>query len=101
MEGSIVPSKCNSRAQLGPQVILEGRSGKGSPRIKNGSHHLKLTDKMEAERRRGGDTERWCGSTWLTLAQGAVSEGFPEPRQAKRRELRSPIGCSRGGKIRR
>jgi hypothetical protein len=49
--------------QLGPQVILEGRSGKGSPRIKNGSHCLKLTDKMEAERRSDGATHH--DSPWL------------------------------------
>ena len=66
MESSIVPSKCNSRAQLGPQVILEGRSGKGSPRIKNGSHRLKLADKME----RGGRV-----TVWLTMAQGALTDG--------------------------
>ena len=62
MEGSIFPSKCNSKAQLGPQVILEGRSGKGSPRIKNGSHRLKLTDKMEAEGRSDGVAHHGSGS---------------------------------------
>ena len=56
-------------------MILEGRSGKESPRIKNGSDCLKLTDKMEAEKRRGGEAERRSGSPWLTSVQGAVSAG--------------------------
>jgi hypothetical protein len=46
-EDNIVSSKCNSRDQLGPQMILEERRSKrGPPRIQNGSYRLKLTDKM-------------------------------------------------------
>jgi len=81
MEGSIFPSKCNSRAQLGPQAILEGRSGKGLHRIKNRSHRLKLTDKMEAG--------RWSDE-WLTMARGAVSEhSLSYGKQKAPREFRA------------
>jgi hypothetical protein len=31
IEGNMVPSKCNSKAQLGPKIILEGKRGRKGP----------------------------------------------------------------------
>jgi len=66
MEDSIVPSKYNSRPRLGPQAILEGRSGKGSPRIKKG------VPSSKGDRQDGaGEPER----RWLTMAH--LDSGSP------------------------
>lgn len=50
-------ASASRRAQLVPQVILEGRCAKGNPRIQDESHRLKLTDgwaRVEVRRRGSG-----------------------------------------------
>jgi hypothetical protein len=39
------PASASRKVQLGPPVIEEGEVRKGEPRIQDGSHHLKLTDR--------------------------------------------------------
>jgi hypothetical protein len=94
-EAAQSPASASRRAQLAPQVILEGRCAKGKPGIQDGSPSSKIDGRMGAGggfRRRGsgsgGKQRRAAGG----VAGGVAGEAQSPIRKAKERKTCYDLG---------